>query len=125
MTPGSFEIAWCRRGRPSPDDGRQRKSKRATRRIEMPNQPPMIPSLATTGPRIEHCIVCRESDQYGYALMEGMIGQTLGHLTDIPGVEDVLAAGVAPLRGEGPFKLFPYRSGKTTAVLFGHLGVLY
>jgi hypothetical protein len=85
----------------------------------------MIPSLAVKGHRIEHCIVCRESDQYGYALMEGMIGQTLGRLTHIPGVEDVLAAGIAPLRGEGPFKLFPYRSDKTTAVLFEHLGVLY
>ena len=57
--------------------------------------------------------------------MEGMIGQTLGRLGHLPGVAEVLAAELAPLRKEVPFSVFSYRKEGTQAVLFENQGVMY
>ncbi len=91
----------------------------------MPKRQKRVVEGAPKESRIEHLVVCRESDESGYVLMEGMIGQTLGRLGHLPGVDEVLAAGLAPLRKEGPFSVFSYRKGGTQAVLFEHQGVMY
>jgi hypothetical protein len=72
-----------------------------------------------------HTLSVRESPQYDYVLMEGMIGQTVGRLLHLPGADEVLAAGIEPLRRSGPFRTFEYRKHGTTAVMFEHEGVLY
>lgn len=91
----------------------------------MPNQPVTLPTVIEHDGRIEHLVVVRESPQYGYVLMEGMIGQTVGRLLHLPGADDVLAAGIEPVRGTGPFRTFEYRKHGTTAVMFEHENVLY
>lgn len=91
----------------------------------MPNQPLQLPTVAGDDGRLDHLVVVRESPQYGYLLMEGMIGQTVGRLTHLPGAQDVLDAGIAPVHGTGPFRTFQYRKHGTSAVLFEHEGVLY
>lgn len=91
----------------------------------MPNQPLQLPSVDSDDGRLDHLVVVRESPQYDYLLMEGMIGQTVGRLTHLPGAEEVLAAGIAPVQGTGPFRTFQYRRHGTSAVMFEHHGVLY
>lgn len=91
----------------------------------MPNQPLQLPTVGQDEGRIDHLVVVRESPQYDYLLMEGMIGQTVGRLTHLPGAGDVLAAGIAPIHGSGPFRTFQYRRHGTSAVMFEHQGVLY
>jgi DNA invertase Pin-like site-specific DNA recombinase len=91
----------------------------------MPNQPINLPSVIEDDGRIDHLVVVRESPQYDYVLMEGMIGQTVGRLLHLPGADEVLAAGIGPVRGSGPFLTFEYRKHGTTAVMFEHAGVLY
>ena len=91
----------------------------------MPNQPLEMPAVAVDEGRIDHLVVVRESPQYDYLLMEGMIGQTVGRLTHLPGAEEVLAVGIEPVHGTGPFRTFQYRKHGTSAVMFEHCGVLY
>jgi hypothetical protein len=91
----------------------------------MPNQPLQLPTVAVEDGRLEHLVVVRESPQYDYLLMEGMIGQTVGRLCHLPGAKDVLAAGIEPVHGTGPFRTFQYRKHGTSAVMFEHQGVLY
>ena len=91
----------------------------------MPNRLPPLPALPEGEDRLDHCVVCRESPLHGFVLMEGLIGQTVGSLTHLPGAAEVLAAGLSPLRGQSPFQTFQYRKNKTNAVAFEHEGVLY
>lgn len=91
----------------------------------MPNQPLQLPTVAADDGRIDHLVVVRESPQYDYLLMEGMIGQTVGRLTHLPGAEEVLAAGIEPVHGKARFRTFQYRKHGTSAVMFEHHGVLY
>ena len=92
----------------------------------MPNQPINLPNVFEDDGRIKHLVVVRESPQYGYLLLAGMIGQTIGRLLHLlPGADEVLAAGIGPVRGSGPFRTFEYRKHGTTAVMFEHKGVLY
>jgi DNA invertase Pin-like site-specific DNA recombinase len=64
---------------------------------------------------------------YSYALMEGMIAQTLAPYAQLPGVSEVREAGVKPLVSpEGTqFKVHRYRAKRTNAVTFAHEGCLY
>lgn len=91
----------------------------------MPNQPLQLPTVTADDGRIDHMVVVRESPQYDYLLMHGLIGQTLGRLGHLPGTREVLAAGIEPVHGRGPFRTFQYRKHGTSAVMFEHKGVLY
>lgn len=91
----------------------------------MPNQPMPLPPVSDEEGRLEHLVVVRESPLYGYILMIGMIGQTIGRLLHLPGAADVLAAGITPVHGTSPFRTFQYRKNRTNAVLFEHCGILY
>jgi hypothetical protein len=91
----------------------------------MPNTPKPLPKLPLKDTRAPDLVVCRESSLYNNLLMDGMIAQTLGNLRHLPGVEDVLAAGITPLTGGSPFRTFPFRRHRTNAVLFEHCGVIY
>ena len=99
----------------------------------MPNQPVIVPLPPTTsGTRPEHLMVVRESAMYSNVLMIGMIAQTLQRWIHLPGVRDVLALsidplkkGKAPLLNGKPLQLSTFNSNKNRAVLFEHEGVMY
>ena len=93
----------------------------------MPNrQPDVLPSLPTDeSQRAEHLVVVRESSLNGRFLMEGMIGQTVGSNLHLPGAQEVLNAGMAPLDGTSGFDTYQYRKHRTNAVVFEHEGVIY
>ena len=44
--------------------------------------------------RVEHAFAARESSLYAHALMEGMITQSLSPYLHVPGVAEVMEAGV-------------------------------
>lgn len=92
----------------------------------MPNRNPQLSEpRRSPSRRIKHLVVCRESGEYAYVLIEGMIGQTVGSLLHLPGAGDVLAAGLSPLTGNSPFTTVEYRKKRTNAVVFEHMGVVY
>ena len=99
----------------------------------MPNQPARASLPPTTsGNRPEWLMVVRESDMYSNVLMIGMIAQTLQRWIHLPGVSDVLALGLDPIRkGKAtllngkPLQLSTFNTNKNRAVLFEHEGVMY
>ncbi len=93
----------------------------------MPNREPQILPIppGAQDKRAPALVIARESSYHSNVLMEGMIGQTVGSNLHLPGAQDVLDAGIAPLLGTGPFDTFQYRKHKTNAVVFEHQGVIY
>lgn len=60
----------------------------------MPNQPLQLPTVTADDGPIKDLVVVRESPQYDYLLIHGVIGQSLGRLGHLPGTREVLAAGI-------------------------------
>lgn len=77
--------------------------------------------------RVEHAFAARESSMYSYALMEGMVTQTLAPHLNVPGVREVYAAGISPLTAPEscPFRVLPLRAHRTNAAVFAHEGSVY
>ncbi len=77
--------------------------------------------------RVEHAFAARESSLYAHALMEGMITQTLAPYLHLPGVAEVLEAGVSPLvdaSGSG-FRVHRLRGHRTNSVLFASKACMF
>lgn len=77
--------------------------------------------------RVEHAFAARESSMYSYALMEGMVTQTLSPHSHLPGVRHVLEAGITPLTSPTtcPFTVHTFRAHRTNAVMFAHERSVY
>lgn len=77
--------------------------------------------------RVEHAFAARESSMYSFALMEGMVTQTLAPHLSLPGVREVYAAGITPLTApeQCPFRVHTLRAHRTNAATFAHEGSVY
>jgi DNA invertase Pin-like site-specific DNA recombinase len=90
------------------------------------------PEVGTAGTlpssdRIEHAFAARESSMYSFALMEGMVTQTLAPHLNLPGVREVFAVGITPLTApeQCPFYVHTLRAHRTNAATFAHEGSVY
>ena len=72
-----------------------------------------------------HLVVCRESSAFDYVLFEGMIDQTLRALTHLPGVKEILEAGLDPLKNPQLYGGVRLSRAGTQAVHFQNEGVHY
>jgi len=74
---------------------------------------------------IENLVVLRESGQYDKLLMAGMIAQTCAKVKDLPGSDELAAAGVDIFENPGLYGATLKRSGGSRIVLFNRGGTLY
>lgn len=85
-----------------------------------------IARLLSSPHRALALVATRESFLYAMTLLDGMFSTTLAFNTDLPGVEEVLAQGLGPLKDdESPFARIRFRSGSLRGVLYEHKGVWY
>lgn len=88
--------------------------------------PSNLPPTPTT--TFLNMFVARESGQYSYLLMDGMIAQTLTPcLATVEGVNEVLEQGIAPLTSPETcgFDVRRHRAHRTNASVFTHKGSVY
>lgn len=91
------------------------------------DHPDTTPPASAAPERVEHAFAARESSMYSYALMEGMVTQTLAPYLNQPGVREVYAAGITPLTAPAscPFRVVTTRAHRTNAAMFAHEGSVY
>lgn len=89
--------------------------------------PDTTPPASAAPERVEHAYAARESSMYSFALMEGMVTQTLAPYLNHPGVREVYAAGITPLTAPEscPFRVHTLRAYRTNAATFAHEGSVY
>jgi len=92
----------------------------------MPNHYEEMPDpIDSDDRRAKALVIARESSTHDRLLMEGMIAQTVSQVRHLPGAEEVLAAGIDPLDGKGPFETVQFRKNGTSIALFQHESVVY
>jgi hypothetical protein len=73
------------------------------------------------GPRVEHLVVARESDEFDLQLLDGMVRQTLARYA-VPGRDELVALGVDPVRDPSAHGAWVVEAFRTRAVLFERSG---
>jgi DNA invertase Pin-like site-specific DNA recombinase len=75
--------------------------------------------------RVDHLIVVRESDQHDRLLMAGMIAQTLHKASGLPGVDEMVEAGMDVFDNPKRYGAEKTRLGKSTMCVLERDGVVF
>ena len=80
---------------------------------------------ANPDPQLDHLVVMRESARYDHFLMEGMIQQTLAKLSNLPGAQELMAAGMEVFTDPRTWGATIKRVGSSQLAMVERDGVLY